>query len=55
MLYYARLGSSTKDYRFEAVELKDSIEEVLEDYAPLLEEKQFLIENRLQDETVYTD
>lgn len=55
MLYYARLGSSTKDYRFETVELRDAIEEVLEDYAPLLEEKQFLIENRLQDETVYTD
>ena len=55
MLYYARLGSSTKDYRFEAVELGDAMEEVLEDYALLLEEKQFLIENRLQGETVYTD
>ncbi len=55
MLYYARLGSNTKNYRFEAVELGDAVEEVLEDYAPLLEEKQFLIENRLQGETVYTD
>ncbi|MCI8997056.1 MAG: HAMP domain-containing histidine kinase [Lachnospiraceae bacterium] len=55
MLYYARLGSSTKDYRFEAVNLSLAWEEVLEDYAPLLEEKQFLLENRLQGETVYTD
>lgn len=55
MLYYARLGSSTKDYRFENVDLGDALEEVLEDYAPLLEEKQFFIENRLQDENVYTD
>ena len=55
MLYYARLGSSTKDYRFETVELGDAMEEVLEDYAPLLEEKQFFIDNRLQGESVYTD
>ena len=40
MLYYARLKSSTKDYRFEEIELKDCLEEVLEDYAPLLEERE---------------
>jgi signal transduction histidine kinase len=55
MLYYARLGSTTKDYRLEAVNLSCSWEDVLEEYAPLLEEKQFLIENRLQDEMVFTD
>lgn len=55
MLYYARLGSRTKDYRFETIKLGDALEEVLEDYAPLLEEKQFLIENQLRDESVYTD
>lgn len=55
MLYYARLKSSTKDYRFEDVNLNDCLEEVLEDYAPLLEEKQFVILNKLQSETVYTD
>ena len=55
MLYYARLKSSTKDYRFEDVNLNDCLGEVLEDYAPLLEEKQFLILNKLQSETVYTD
>lgn len=55
MLYYARLKSSTKDYRFEDVNLNDCLGEVLEDYAPLLEEKQFVILNKLQSETVYTD
>ncbi len=55
MLYYARLKSATKDYRFEAVELKDLLEEVLEDYAPLLQEKGFAVDNRLTVEQVYTD
>ena len=50
MLYYARLKSSTKDYRFEDVNLNDCLGEVLEDYAPLLEEKQFVILNKLQSE-----
>ena len=36
MLYYARLKSTTKDYRFEDVNLNDCWGEVLEDYAPLL-------------------
>ena len=55
MLYYARLKSSTKDYRFENVPLDDLLEEVLADYAPLLEEKQFIIQNNLREERVFTD
>lgn len=55
ILYYARLSSSTKDYKFESVELRKVLEEVLEDYAPLLEEKQFVVKNHLRDERVYTD
>lgn len=55
MLYYARLKSSTKDHRLEQFELKDCIDEVLEDYSPLFKEKQFIIINHLQGETVYTD
>lgn len=39
----------------EEVCLNDCPGEVLEDYAPLLEEKQFLVLNQLQSETVYTD
>lgn len=55
MLYYARLKSSTKDYRFEDLALRDCLEEVLGDYAPLLEEKGFVILNGLRSETAYTD
>lgn len=55
MLYYARLKSSTKDYKFEDVDLNDCIAEVLEDFSPLLEEKRFVILNNLQAETVWTD
>lgn len=55
ILYYARLKSSTKDYHFEEVNVNDCWGEVLEDYAPLLEEKQILILNKLESETVYTD
>lgn len=55
MLYYARLKSSTKDYRFEDVALADLLDEVLEDYAPLLEEQGFVIQNRLGADVVFTD
>lgn len=55
MLYYARLKSSTKDYRMEEISVKECLEEVLEDYAPLLEEKQFVITNYIEEERVYTD
>lgn len=55
MLYYARLKSSTKDYRFQHFCLCDLVEDVLEDYLPLLEEKAFGIQNSLLDEQVFTD
>ena len=55
MLYYARLKSSTKDYKFEDVDLKDCLEEVLADYRPLLEEKGLQVVWDLQGERVYTD
>lgn len=55
MLYYARLRDARRDYRFERLTLRDCIDEVLDDYRPLLEEKRFRIELRLADETVYTD
>ena len=55
MLYYARLKSSTKDYRFQHLSLRDLVEDVSEDYLPLLEEKKFGIQNFLLDEQVFTD
>ena len=55
MLYYARLKGSQKDYLFESVRLRTCIDEVLEDYRPLLEEKQFQMIIQVSDEEVYTD
>lgn len=55
MLFYARLNGSRKDYLFESVCLKECMQEVLEDYQPLLSEKAFEIQNDLEEEGVYTD
>lgn len=55
MLFYARLKSTRKDYLFEPVHILSCIEEVLDDYKPLLEEKQFQIQFSMSDDTVYTD
>ena len=55
MLYYARLRGARRDYRFERLTLRSCIDEVLDDYHPLLEEKGFQVEIRLADETVFTD
>lgn len=55
ILYYARLKSSTKDYQLEELSLQNALGEVLADYAPLLEEKQFTIQNKIGTETVFTD
>ncbi len=43
MLFYARLKSPRKDYLLEHLPLRDAVEEVLEDYQPLLEEKGFQV------------
>lgn len=55
MLYYARLRGARRDYRFERLTLHGCIDEVLDDYRPLLEEKGFRVDIRLADETVLTD
>ena len=56
MLFYARLKSPGKDYLYEYVPIRSCIEELLEDYTPLLEEKNFKIQCCLSDsDTVYTD
>ncbi len=55
MLYYARLKGTQKDYIFEPVSVCSCIVEVLEDYMPLLEEKQFQIEYPSENGTVFTD
>lgn len=55
MLYYARLGSARKDYFFESLDLCTCIEDVLEDYKPLLKEQQFLIRNLVPETWIFTD
>lgn len=55
MLFYARVKGRRKDYFFERVEVSACIGEVLEDYRPLLEEKDFTIRLPQQSGTVYTD
>lgn len=55
MLYYARLKSSTKDYRFEELDLQSLLKDVIADYEPLLEEKYFVIKNEVKEEQVFTD
>lgn len=55
MLFYARLRGARRDYRFERLALRSCIDEVLDDYRPLLEEKHFRVELRLADETVFSD
>lgn len=59
MLYYARLKSVHKDYLFEQIDVRECVEEVLEDYRILLEEKIFDVTFQaaagLAEEKVYTD
>ena len=55
MLYYARLKSSTKDYRLEELDLQALLKDVLTDYELLLEEKHFVIKNEVKEERVFTD
>lgn len=55
MLFYARLKGVKKDYLFEAVDLNEAVEEVLEDYRPLLEEKQVALMRQIPEIQVYCD
>lgn len=55
MLFYARVKGSRKDYLFEHIPIRQCIEQVLEDYRPLLEEKQFQIRLSLPEDTVCSD
>ena len=55
MLYYARVKGTTKDYLFEQVDLGECMEEVLEDYRPLLEETGFQIRGLTGENIVFTD
>ena len=55
MLYYARLKGARKDYRFESVDTENCIKEVLEDFAPLLEEQKIQVQLDIKENTLFTD
>lgn len=55
MMFCARLKNAQKDYLFEYVSVRACVEEVIGDYWPLLEEKQFQVILRIPDRDLYTD
>lgn len=57
MLFYARLKGGHKDYLFENLDLRESINKILEDYGPLLEEKKIQVVLTLRPEkiSIYSD
>ena len=55
MLQYSRIKGEKKDYLFERLGIKGVIDEVIDDYRPLLEEKDFLVINHVRDEQLYGD
>ena len=55
MLFYARLKSARKDYLLETLSLFECVEDVLEDYRPLLEGKGFLVSTDICDAAVFSD
>ncbi len=55
MLQYSRIKGEKKDYLFERIEIKDVISEVIEEYRPLLEEKDFLVISHVSEEKLYGD
>ena len=55
MLQYSRIKGEKKDYLFEQLAIKDVIDDVIDDYRPLLEEKDFLVINHVRDEQLYGD
>lgn len=55
MLQYSRIKSSRKDYLLERNSVGNIIKEVLEDYEPLLSEKDFMIINKVKNEEFLFD
>ena len=55
MLQYSRIKGGRKDYFLEALPLREVLEEVVEEYRPLLSEKNFTVVNEVEKETIYAD
>lgn len=55
ILFYARLKGEKKDYLFEKFPLDEIVNDILEDYAPLLEEKKFSVHTKNLEITIFSD
>lgn len=55
ILYYYRIRGEKRDFLFEDFNVAESIKEILEDYMPLLREKNFDIKIRVLDTNIYSD
>lgn len=55
MLFYAKLKSDKKDYFFETIYLSECLDDIIEDYKPLLEEKHFQVNLELSNAIVHSD
>ena len=55
MLQYSRIKGGRKDYLLETLPLREVLEEVVEEYRPLLSEKNFTVVNEVEKETIYAD
>lgn len=55
MLFYARLKSEKTDLYFEQISLEECVQDILEDYQPLLEEKNFAVTLEALEADVFSD
>ena len=55
IMFYYRIKSEKKDYFFEDLHIEAFINEILQDYAPLIHEKHMQVNLRNLHHTVYTD
>ena len=55
MLQYSRIKGERKDYLFEKLSIREILDEVVEDYRPLLVEKNFTVINDVKEEMIYAD
>lgn len=55
MLQYSRIKGGRKDYLLENLPLREILEDVVEEYRPLLSEKNFTVVNEVEKETIYAD
>lgn len=55
MLFYSRLKGEKRDYFFETINLSECLDDIIQDYKPLLEEKHFQVNQELSNGTVFSD